>query len=268
MAKKREGEQEIIIDWRHLLIALLKKSWLILLTGVLCAIMMIAYTMFFVTPKYASSVMLYVNNKSLHLGNVDFSISASDLSASQSLIDTYIVILRNRTTMEEVAEEAGVDYHYSKLLGMISTSKVEGTEVFKVTVTSEDPHEAAHIANCIANILPARIADIIDGSSMKVVDSAIVNSSKVSPDITGEGIKAFAIGCVVMTLIVAFFAIIDDTIRSEDYVTQTYDLPILAVIPDFDNKGRSGYYKRGYYYKRSYYKSYGYGQKQKEERKG
>ena len=259
MTKKRESVQEIFIDWRHLLLTLLKKSWLILVSGVICAVLAITYTVFFVTPKYSSSVMLYVNNKSVSVGDIDFSISASDLSASQSLIDTYIVILKNRTTMEEVAAEAGIDYHYGKLMGMISTSKVEGTEVFRVTVTSEDPHEAAHIANCIAKVLPDRIADIIDGSSMKIVDSAIVNPTKVSPNVTTDALKAFVIGCFIMAAFVSLFAIIDDTIRSEDFISQNYDLPILAVIPDFESKGHSGYYKS--------YKRYGYESSSAAERK-
>lgn len=247
MHKKNEDSQEFVVDIRFLLKVLLKKSWLILLTGIVCAAVSVFYSIFFVTPKYSSSVMLYVNNKSLNLGSGDFSISASDLSASQSLIDTYIVILSNRTTMQQVAEQAEVDYHYGKLMSMISTSKVEGTEIFRVTVTSEDPHEAAHIANSIAAVLPGRISDIIDGSSMKVVDSAIVNYNKVSPDVTGDAIKLFLIGAALMALVISFFAIIDDTIVNEDHVTQKYDIPILAVIPDIDSSNKvTGYYEKYY----------------------
>lgn len=250
MAKKEEKVHELFIDWRHLLTTLLKKLWLIVICGVVLGVGAFVYTSFFVAPKYSSSVMLYVNNKSFSLNEIDVSISAADLSASQSLIDTYIVIMNNRTTMEEVAERADVDYHYSKLMSMISTSKVEGTEVFKVTVTSEDPYEAAHIANCISEVLPGRIEDIIDGSSMRIVDSAVVNTGKVSPNIFSDTFRAFVVGCLVMAIIIAVLAILDDTIRSEDYLTQNYDLPILAIIPDFDTKSgsRSSYYRNYYTY--------------------
>ena len=49
---------------------------------------------------------------------------------------------------------------------------IDGTEVFQVVVTSEDPKEAEEIANAIAYILPNRIKSIIDGTSAKVVESA------------------------------------------------------------------------------------------------
>lgn len=248
-------EQEIVIDWKYLLKSLLKRAWIIILAGVIFGASALVYTAGFVTPKYASSVMLYVNNKSFQLGG-SVSISAADLSASQSLIDTYIGILKTRTTLEEVADKSGLGYGYGQLLGMISTSKVEGTELFRVTVTANDPTEAAQIANTISDVLPERIEDIIDGSSMRIVDSAVVNNGKVSPDITGNVVKYFVIGCFLAAAVIVVLNLLDDTIRGEDYLVQTYDVPILSKIPDLTAEVSSG---KGYYRKNKYAYSYGYG---------
>ena len=54
---------------------------------------------------------------------------------------------------------------------------------------------------------------------------------KVSPNIAGEVFKYFLIGCFLAGIIIAIFVILDDTIRSEDYVSKTYDLPILSISP-------------------------------------
>ncbi len=246
MSKKIEGEQEFFLDSKHLLLSLLKKSWLILIFGVIFGSFAFIYSSFFVTPKYSSSVMLYVNNKSLSISDIE--ISASDLSASQSLIDTYMGILMNRTTMEEVAEKAGVDYNYVALMNMVSASKLEGTELFYVTVTGTDPYEAAHIANCISDVLSGRIEEIIDGCSLRLVDKAVPNIKKVSPNILVQVLKYFFVGCFSTGLILAAYIILDDTIRSEDYISKTYDLPILSIIPELGEKtaGGSGYAAYGY----------------------
>ena len=106
MTKKQENDKELFIDLRQIFTALLHRAWLIVIVGFIAGIAVFVYTSFFVAPKYSSSVMLYVNNKAISMD--DITISASDLSASQSLIDTYIVILKNRTTMEEVAEKSGI----------------------------------------------------------------------------------------------------------------------------------------------------------------
>jgi capsular polysaccharide biosynthesis protein len=219
----------------------LKKSWLILIFGVIFGIFAFIQTRFFVTPKYSSSVMLYVNNKSFSISDIE--ISAGDLSASQSLIDTYMGILMNRTTMEEVAEKAEVDYNYVQLMNMVSAEKLEGTELFYVTVTGADPYEAAHIANCISEVLSDRIEGIIDGCSLRLVDKAVPNLRKVSPNIVMQVLKYFFVGCFLMGLIIAVYVILDDTIRSEDYISKTYDLPILSIIPELGEKaaGSGGY---------------------------
>ena len=233
MFKNQEKESEIVIDWKHLLMSVLKKSWIIAIVGVLSAVISFIYTSFFVVPQYSASVMLYVNNKSFSLGEGKIDISAADLAASQSLIDTYIVILNNRTTMQEIIERGELDYSWGQVMSMISAAKVDGTEVFTVSVTCNDPYEAAHIANTIASVLPERIEDIIDGSSMRIVDLAVVNPTKVSPSLLKNVIQAVIIGVILATAIIAVLTLIDDTVRSEDFLSDNFDLPVLARIPEF-----------------------------------
>lgn len=246
MSKKQERESEIVIDWKHLLMSILKKSWLLAIVGVVSAAISFVYTSFFVVPQYSAGVMLYVNNKSISLGEGKLDISAADLAASQSLIDTYIVILNNRTTMEEIVERGGLDRSWPEVMNMITASKVDGTEVFTVTVTCDDPYEAAHIANTIAEVLPERIEDIIDGSSMRIVDLAVVNTAKVSPSMLKNVIQAVIIGVLLAAVFVAIMTLIDDTVRSEDFLTDNFDIPVLARIPEFEQESSKAGYGYGY----------------------
>ena len=120
-----------------------------------------------------------------------------------------------------------------------------------MTVTCEDAEHASILANVISEVLRERIEDIIDGSSMRIVDSAVPNSSKVSPNVSGNVLVAFLVGCAVVALAVILYVIFDDTIRTEEHITGNYDIPILARVPDLDSapaSSRYGYYR--YYYKK------------------
>ena len=245
MKKNEENDKEITIDVLYILQVLLRFSWVIVIVALLAGLVTFVYNSNYVKPKYSSGVMLYVNNKSISVSG-DFSISAADLSASQSLIDTYIGILNTRTTMEEVIALAEVDYTPAQLRGMISAEKLTGTELFTVTVTSTDPYEAAFIANCIADVLPHRIEDIVDGSSMRIVDTAVVNLGKVSPNVTRNTMLATVVAALLVCAVIAVIAFFDDTIRSEDYLTDHYEYPILSRIPDLTGGGNSGAYSRSY----------------------
>lgn len=243
MADKAESAD--YIDLRELFVVLMRRIWLILLAALLVGALVFGYTLFFVTPQYQASTLLYVNNSDISVGSTAVSISNANLTAAQKLVDTYVVILQSRTALNEVVEEAGLDYSYEELRKMIRADAVNETEVFEVVVTSPSPAEAELIANTIAKVLPGKIADIVAGSDVRIVDYAVVPSHRYSPSYTRNTAIGILLGAVLCAGAVTLAYIFDENIRTEDYLTQTYpDIPLLSVIPDM-SAGRQhtgGYY--------------------------
>jgi capsular polysaccharide biosynthesis protein len=244
MDKKQNEKDYATVDLLHIIKSLWKKAWVIAIAMILVGIIGFSVAAFVIAPTYSSSVMLYVNN-GMSVGDI-FQLSSSQITGARSLVDTYIVMLQNRTTLNKVIEKADVDYDFEDLEDMIKAESVNGTEIIRITVTSPDPYEAAQIASAIAIVLPARISEIIKGSSMEVVDSAAVNLKKVAPSITGYTVVGMLVGAIISVLALIVIDMRDDTIRSEEYILQNYDYPILAKIPDLTNVDSKSY---GYYYK-------------------
>lgn len=230
------------IDLMQLLRMLWRKAWAIVLAAVIGGTAAFSIAAFIITPKYESQAMLYVNNSSFSVGSTSFSISSAELSAAQSLVDTYIIILGSRTTLNEVIRAAELDYDYETLKAMLSADAVNNTEVFSVTITSEDPREAELIANTIVDILPDRIADVVDGSSVRIVDYAVIPSEKASPNITMFTAIGMLVGIAASCMVLIIMMVSDTLIHNEDYLMETYDLPVLAVIPDLSSSNEEGYY--------------------------
>jgi capsular polysaccharide biosynthesis protein len=244
MEKTQNNRDFYSVDLVQIIKSLWKKAWIIAIVTVLSGILGFCVAAFGITPKYSSSVMLYVNNGSFSVGEI-LNVTNSELLGARSLVDTYIVMLDNRTTYNKVIEKAGVDYTFDELEDMVVAESVNGTEVMRITVTSTDPYEAADIANAIAVVLPTRISEIIAGSSMEVVDSGAVNLKKVAPSITGFTVVGMLVGAIICVLVLVVIDMRDDTIRGEEYILQNYDYPILAKIPDLVNTDSKSY---GYYY--------------------
>ena len=260
MDEKILQNDEIEIDLQRLFAALVNKSWLIGLVAVLFAVVTFLGTVLFVTPQYQSAAMFYVNNNNLSIGEASVSISSSDISASKSLVKSYIVILKTRETLNDVIDYSGVDRTYGQLKGMVSASAVDSTEIFQVVVTSEDPAEAEKIADAIAHILPKRISSIIEGTSAKVVDSAVMPTKASSPNYTKNTMLGFAVGMALAAAVILITALLDNTIRSEEDITSTVKYPILAAVPDMTESGKGGKYgKYAYGYRKRYGYGYGYG---------
>lgn len=243
-------KDEIEIDLLALALAVWRKLWLVLAMTIVGAAIAFSYAKFLVVPMYQAKAMMYVNNSAISLGNASFSISSGELSAAQSLVDTYIVIMKSRLTLDTVNEkiksvDPECDYTYEELASMITASAVNGTEIFEIVVTNSDNNKAELIANTIADILPRKIANIVEGSSVRIVDYAVVPAYPVSPSVTKYTAIGFLLGGMISVGIIVVMELLNESIRSEDYLLQTYDLPVLAVVPAMGagtkNRGISDY---------------------------
>ncbi|MBR1797860.1 MAG: hypothetical protein IJ757_07630 [Clostridiales bacterium] len=247
MNEKRSEEFEI--DLLELAQVLLQKIWLIILVTIIGGAIVFGYTVALIKPEYTASTLLYVNNSNISVGSASFSISNADLSAAQKLVDTYVVILKSRRVLNEVIEESGTGYDYTELSERISAASVNNTEVFRITVTTNSPQESEKIANVIARVLPDKIAEIVNGSDVKIVDYAVIPSTRSAPSyLKNTAIGALA-GFVLVCAVIVINYLLDDSIHTEDYLTENYpEIPLLAVIPDLIDNKNSGY---GYYHKSS-----------------
>lgn len=236
--KVRAAVKEIHV--KQVISALLRKSWLVALTGIVCAVLTFVGSFYLITPKYESAVLFYVNNSTLSISGAV--ISAGDLTARQDLVDSYIVILESRETLLDVIDYSGVNRSDAEVRGMVSAASVNGTEIFQVVVESPDPLEAHRIAVAIEEILPNRIKTIIDGSSAEVVDGPIVAQEPSSPNYFLNTVIGFLLGLLVSIGVLVVYELFDVIIRSEEDVQQICSHPVLAAVPDMTVQTKGGYY--------------------------
>ena len=244
------------IDLLRLLKAFWHRAWLIVIAAVICGAAGFSYARTFIAPTYQSSATMYVNNGSFALGGATFSVS--DFASSKALVDRYVVFIKTRMMLNEVIERANLNMSYGALVGKVSAASINDTEMFTITVTDSDPERATLIANTIADVLPERVEEIMNQSSMKVVDYAIVPSGRTGPNVTRYATIGILVGVIIACAIIVVLELLDDRIHDDQYLIQNYALPVLASIPDYSSGSRRGYYykRRGYGYKYGY--GYGY----------
>ncbi len=242
------------IDLRKLVLACLKKWWIIFIAAAVFGTGTYFASKATLTPTYTSTVKLYINNN-LNIGNI--SISAADLSASIKLVDVYDVILKTRDTLNEVVKEAGFEDKYSpeSVRSMITTSSINDTQVIQITVTNSSAEDTYILASTIADILPDVFTEIIEGSVAKVVETPIKPSYRSGPSYSKNAVVGALLGAALAAVIIIIFELIDTTIKNEEDLLDIVDVPVLTYVPDFDTSGRKNRYGK-YYYKKSYYKSY------------
>ena len=230
------------VDLKRLFFEVLKRLWLILLVGIICGAGVFAYAKFFITPQYKATATIYIQN---YTGENDEKIleeltGQRKEEAEDDDITTYQGLLTSDNVLNRVKEKLGENYSVDAIRASFTAEAVEDTPILKISVSDHDPEEAAKIVNEIAKVAPDAIMNLVEGSSVKVVDLSRVPTGISYPSYK----KVAAIGCVIgagLTLaIIVLLVLFNSYIEGEEDITKLFDAPVIGKIPDFtlyDDKG-------------------------------
>ena len=232
---QKNQEQYFEISLMRLIGALWHRAWAILLAAVICGAAAFSATEFLITPLYQADVLLYVNNNRNEISSG--SVSQADLSASQSLAETYAEILDSRTVMSETVRLAGGDYSERQLRGMLSASVVNETELLRITVTGDDPQDVTRLANTAADVSEEVMENVVDACNVQIVDRAETPQQPSSPDIARNTALGILLGILLSAAVIILLEMTDNVIRSEKNVNAMFgEIPILGAIPRLNMK--------------------------------
>lgn len=245
----KEKGSNLEINILPLLLFLLKKIWIIILVGLVAASAAYLGVKILGTPTYRCGFTAYVNNKhAASSASTDY-LSSSDVNAAKELVKTYSAILKSNTILSSAKEEQNLNYSVGQLKGMVSTRIQDETEIIQVYVVARSPEESYNVAQAIASVAPQKMAEIVEGSSMKIVEMPEVPGSIYKPNYVRFTIIGFGLGCLLAILILIIVYLRNDTITDEAEVESRFSVPVLGVIPDTNSSmsGKSGYYYNYYY---------------------
>ena len=231
----------VMIAWRRI--------WVIIIAAVVFAVATFGYCELFLTKKYSATASILVTNGAVTTAQDDKTdkVSGSDISASLYLTYTIVDILNTPDNYTKVAEELNKDknndYKYQDLMNRSTiVRRSEDTLFIDITFTSTNRDEAVHLANAFCATSCKFIPNIIPNANANVVAKAD-KSVQTYPRTLMSTAIAGVIGAV-LAFIVLF--IIDSTnraIKGEEDFTNTFDVPLLGAVPDFENVESSGYRK-------------------------
>lgn len=206
-----------------------KKLWIIAVIAVAAAVVAASITYLFISPVYSSTSKFYVYNNTS--SNVNSSISSQDIYAAQTLVETYIVIIKSDTVLEKIAETAGVNYKPEELEEMLSAGSISGTEVFYIKVSDTSREEALRISEAIVTVVPEAITSVVKGSDVSVIDTPKLDNEADFPSIPLFAVIGFFLGAIISYAVFFLREVTDTTIYSEADLKESFNYPIIGQIP-------------------------------------
>ena len=231
---------------KELINIFIPKLWLILIVALVFGSVMAVYSAILKDDTYTSTTRIHVTKSSTN-NNYDYAVN--DVDFANSYLETYKIVLSIPDFYEGVKDRMKTDSpdkYLEKNWESISLNKMKGyvscetqQDVLKVSVTTGDPLLSAAIADAIAKIFTATDStEQVLAYPAGVMHTKIIQPphSPTSPN-SRNVLMNTAIGAIVGAVLAMAFVFIlnmfDIVIHDKKKIQDTFDIPILGVIPRF-----------------------------------
>lgn len=236
-------------DVKQIAAFLLRKLHVIFACSALAAVLGLVLAVYIISPRYTSTVSLYVNNTAESAATS--AVNINDINASQKLVNTYIVILQDDEVMEQVAAQLLEEYppetlarslpleargEYLVLTSeilrrVIQMSSVNNTEVLRITAVTGDAGMSARICNLMTEIAPGVLQRVVKAGSVETIGAAKPAEIPTFPNTRVFGAAGLLAGLVLSASAVLLVFLLDNTVKSEDDIRARFNIPVLGEIP-------------------------------------
>lgn len=231
--EKHYESDEIEIDLKELFFELLVEWKKIAVSTILAGLIMFVISAFIMTPQYKSTSKLYVLSKSTSIT------SLADLQMGTNLTNDYMEIVGGRPILDTVINNLGLDYTYSQLANLISFSNPSDSRILEISVTHPDPQVAKEIADEMADVAAAFIAEKMDQDPPSVIQYGYIENNPVSPSIAKNTAIGLLAGAFLAIALVVITYLMNDTIMTPDDMERKVGIQVLASLP-FDEEEDDG----------------------------
>ena len=214
------------IDLLELFYVLKKKILLILMAALIGGCVAGVYTQFFMTPVYSSMSSILVLSKETTLT------SLADLQLGASLTSDYTVLIKSTPVLEQVIENLNLDTTVEELKNQISINNPTDTRILEITVQYTDAAMAKKVVDEIANVSSDYIGDKMEVVPPKVIEVGKIATVRTSPSVKKNIMLGFLLGFVACAGIIVVYAVMDDTIKTEEDIEKYLGVSVLAKVPD------------------------------------
>lgn len=220
-----EHSKEVEINILELFYFLIENIKKIIAGALIGMIILGVYSFIFATPKYEATCKIYVMSAS------DSAINFSDLQIGAALTADYQEVFDTWEVHEQVLQNLNLDYSYRELEDMLDVNNPSDTRILAITVTSDDPVEAAAMANEYASVASDYISDTMVTDRPSLLSQALVPVEPVSPRKLFNTVVGGLLGGLLLAVILVVRFILDDKIKTADDIRKYADMATLAVVP-------------------------------------
>ena len=212
---------------------LIKRWKLLVFLPILAAAIAYLISTYFFTPEYESQATLIVLPFTER--TIEGDVVRHDVSSTRQVVQSTRELTLAHDSMQQIVGELSLPYGAGELRSRV---EIDVGDVTTISATDPDPHRAQLIANHVTDVLMEYIIDFAQLENVQLLNPAQLPTSPVNDRTTLNMAVAFVLALMISVALAFLFEHLDNTIKTSEDVQKYLGVPVLGVIPEFEEEER------------------------------
>lgn len=218
-------------------VRILRKNWLLILIATVLGTVGAGAFSLAATPQYEATTSMYVSVRSSQATTGD--LNQGSTYARQAVL-SYVDVIGSAVVLSRVISDLELDETPKELAESVEASSPTNSVLIDVTVTREDPVQAAAIADSIGKNFAYVVTNVLEKPEagqpspvqIETIEPAVAPEDPSSPNKTRNVALGLMLGLLVGLGAAVLRSALDTRVRRVEDITRITDMPVLAGILD------------------------------------
>lgn len=217
-------------------VRILHRNWILILVLLILGLAGGAGYAAMQQPKYVASTQLYVSVRTDGAATGDL---VQGTTFARQMVTSYVDVVSTALVLDPVIQELGLNDSVAGLSSRVSATTPLNTVLIDITVTDDDPEQAAEIANGVASSFQEAVQNTLEQPAaegavspvqINVTEPAVPATSPTSPNVRMLIVLGGILGLAVGIAIAVLRTVLDNRIHTLHDIEALTDRPVLGGI--------------------------------------
>lgn len=213
----------------------LKKRYKLII-GITLAFTIIAAVLsfFVIKPKYEITTKLFIGKEINQSQKQQY--DSNDVMMYQKLLTTYAEVIQTDDLIQRGLNKGHINLEVKDIKSGLKVTPRADTQILEISYTGTDKLQGVNIVKDITDEFVKESKKLIPNGNIQVIEQAKMPENPVSPNKKLNILIAFVLGIMVSVGLSLLLEFMDNTYKSKEDVENYLDIPVIGVIPEFDEE--------------------------------
>ena len=213
----------------------LKKRYKLII-GITLAFTIIAAVLsfFVIKPKYEVTTKLFIGKEINQSQKQQY--DNNDVMMYQKLLTTYAEVIQTDDLIQRGLNKGHLNLEVKDIKSGLKVTPRADTQILEISYTGTDKLQGVNIVKDITDEFIKESNKLIPNGNVQVIEQAKMPENPVSPNKKLNILIAFVLGIMVSVGLSLLLEFMDNTYKSKEDVENYLDIPVIGVIPEFDEE--------------------------------